>query len=650
MKGIAHRLTACATALAAAGAGAPALAQQKSAENAVTSADDAFGSSVGLESTGIYSENSARGFSPIGAGNSRLDGIYFDPVSLVTLRMKASQAMRVGYAALEYPFPAPTGIVDDRLRSSGEDFTAGLAWHRQQYGSYVTIADFQIPVLRDHLSIAAGLSQGNAEHVDGATGQNYSFAVKPVARFAGIEFSPFYSANYLRDNVVRPIVLANGATLPEVPRAHHYYGSRWAKGSFDNVNYGGTLKAKLTDRLSLRAGLFHSEILRRRNYTEILSVSDESGLARHFLIADPRQRLHSLSGEAQLAWALGGASGRHRLIVGFRGRDRVTQSGGSDTRDFGTVLLGEPDTETMPEFRFTPVNRGSVKQTAWLLGYLGRIEGLGQLNLGLQRGSFHGVARGASGTTRTRENAWLYNASIGVDLSRAVMLYGGTQRGLEDSGAAPESAANRNEQMPPARSTQYEAGLRWKLPHTQLVLSAFEITKPYFSFGAGRVYTRLGTVRHRGLEASFSGHLIDNRLSLLVGAQLMQAHVTGPGRDAGLVGKHPVATRGVRVRMDSNYRTDLWGGFTPTLSVNYRGAAAAGAAPLPALGGRQLKLPSRVSLDIGFRQPLKLGRYPATIRGKIQDVLDQKEWIALASNTLQMADRRRMSLDFLIDF
>ena len=59
----------------------PGLAHaQRANENAVASADDAFGSSVGLEQTGIYSEQDTRGFSPSKAGNARIDGIYYDPV------------------------------------------------------------------------------------------------------------------------------------------------------------------------------------------------------------------------------------------------------------------------------------------------------------------------------------------------------------------------------------------------------------------------------------------------------------------------------------------------------------------------------------------------------------------------------------------
>ena len=117
-----------ATALAL--APAPALAQ-RTAENAVTSSDDAFGTQVGLESTGIYTENDTRGFSPLKAGNYRLDGIYFDPVAIVTPRLKTSTAIRVGHAALDYPFPAPTGVVDAKVKTLTGEWIASPAFTRR---------------------------------------------------------------------------------------------------------------------------------------------------------------------------------------------------------------------------------------------------------------------------------------------------------------------------------------------------------------------------------------------------------------------------------------------------------------------------------------------------------------------------------------
>lgn len=52
----------------------------------MTSADDAFGTAVGLQNVGLYSETDARGFNPQQAGNLRIEGLYFDQQTWVTSR------------------------------------------------------------------------------------------------------------------------------------------------------------------------------------------------------------------------------------------------------------------------------------------------------------------------------------------------------------------------------------------------------------------------------------------------------------------------------------------------------------------------------------------------------------------------------------
>jgi iron complex outermembrane recepter protein len=69
----------------------------------VTSAADAFGSSVGNERVGIYNAFSARGFSPVQAGNVRLEGLYFDLQTGFSNRLISGINMRVGISAQGYP-------------------------------------------------------------------------------------------------------------------------------------------------------------------------------------------------------------------------------------------------------------------------------------------------------------------------------------------------------------------------------------------------------------------------------------------------------------------------------------------------------------------------------------------------------------------
>ena len=87
-------------------------AAQRANENAVTTADDAFGTRVGNDDVGLYDSRNARGFDPQQAGNMRLEGMYFDQQATFGSRLQRTQSIRVGLTAQSYPFPAPTGIAN----------------------------------------------------------------------------------------------------------------------------------------------------------------------------------------------------------------------------------------------------------------------------------------------------------------------------------------------------------------------------------------------------------------------------------------------------------------------------------------------------------------------------------------------------------
>ncbi|HKQ15901.1 MAG TPA: hypothetical protein VJT80_20855 [Steroidobacteraceae bacterium] len=61
------------------------------------SADDAFGTSVGNESIGLYQPFEVRGFSAVDAGNVRLDGLYFDRQADPITLLVPSSTMRLSF-------------------------------------------------------------------------------------------------------------------------------------------------------------------------------------------------------------------------------------------------------------------------------------------------------------------------------------------------------------------------------------------------------------------------------------------------------------------------------------------------------------------------------------------------------------------------
>ena len=623
---------------------------QRAGENPVASADDAFGSSVGLESTGIYSDRDTRGFSPIDAGNARIDGVYYDPVGNLSGRLRQGTAIRVGFTAEDYPFNAPTGIADYRFRGFPDILGLSASYYLAPYGGDITDTDLRLPVIPGKLGITGGIAHASLPQTDGSRNTSYGVALRPILRLDGLEFAPFVSWAEFYTEYTRPLAVVSAAQLPKLPKKRRYLGEDWAQGHQTALHLGGTLKAAISPALSVRAGLFRSAAPRQSRFTEIFVMQGTTPLATHLLYADPRQDLHSTSGEALVSLKLGGGRWSHRLIAGFRARDRHSESGGSDIRNFGTERYGDKDPEDRPVFRFGPVNQGRVRQSSVMLGYLGRIEGLGHINLGIQKARYTGRQRdGRSGlVTTSRDAPWLYNAVLTWDVTSVVSAYAGTESGLEDSGVAPESALNRAEQLSATRTRQFEGGLRWKIGKMQAVVSAFEITKAYFSYDAQRRFVRLGTVRHRGVEGSVSGRL-GKRLSLVAGAVAMQPRVSGPGVDARVLGRRPTGTPDIHVKLDANYRTDLLNGITATASVNYVSRRAVTSAPVVG-GTRQLMLKGTATVDLGFREQFEIGSTPASVRVLLLNAFDAKAWKVAAANTLYPDERRRFSLTVTADF
>src|SRR3954467_14638295 len=89
--------------IAAGSVAVPAWAQ-RAGENAVTSAADAFGTSVGNEQIGLYSPDEVRGFSPGAAGNIRIDGLYLGGLFIGNPRLLAGKAGKGAVTAQGCPF------------------------------------------------------------------------------------------------------------------------------------------------------------------------------------------------------------------------------------------------------------------------------------------------------------------------------------------------------------------------------------------------------------------------------------------------------------------------------------------------------------------------------------------------------------------
>lgn len=644
-----HRHHAVLLALATACVCAPGAAlAQRAGDSAAAKAEDAFGVSVGQETVGIYTDSDVRGFNPQKAGNTRIDEVYFDQLTMFVQRARASYAIRVGFAALNDPAPAPSGIVAYRARHPGKVFKATAALSLMGFGGKFAEFDAEIP-LGEHLSLGAGISAGRPHFVDGAKAENYAFGLIPLMRFGDVELKPMLSGFIQHNFPTRTLITTTGPFLPPMLTERRYLGQAWAGNRIENYNGGVILKAPLAEGLLFRGGIFQSRSDRKRNFTEIYRVRDPDGTAGHLVLADPRQNNYANSWEGFLSYRLGDQELSHTLNAGVRGRHRHIESGGSQSFAFGDVELGVPDPEPKPVFAFNPLNFGVLDQRNYSVGYIGALKGVGQVNLGVTRSVYSASTRGPGLQSASSAQLWLYNASVLVRPTRRLALYAGYVSGLEDSGAAPENAANRNQQLPATQTVQIDAGLQWSVAQMRLVASVFEMKKPYFSFDTANRFVELGDLTQRGVEVSASGNLTE-RLHMLAGAIMMDPVVSGAARDLGLIGPRPVGTPKLHGRVDLTYRTEIFGGLKFTAGMLHDSPRAASAVTYAQLDGRQLFVPAHTTFDIGARQNFKVGDTPMSYRFVINNILNERAWKVVSSNTFQLDDTRRYSLFLIADF
>lgn len=619
---------------------------QRAGDNAVTAAEDAFGATLGNESIGLYSSKQVRGFSPVDAGNVRMDGVYFDRQGTVPPALVEGSSIRVGLSALNYPFPAPTGIVDYRLKKAGDRRVLSLIGALNAYGAPALELDARLPIVDGRFGIAANVAWAREEYYDGADARYLRAAVVPRWRPSEqVEILPFWSISRGRDEEVAPVIVSAGNHLPPKVARRRHFGQSWADNEYDSRNYGVIAKARFGDNWALSGGVVRSVFEMPSGYAELFVGTTPDGLTRERVIADPRQRSASTSGELRLSRSFSDGPRLHVLHAALRGRDLHSRYGGSAPPiDYGWRRLGEAVPMPPPdEFAFGARTQDQVRQWTGGLAYEGRWRDVGELSLGIQRTRYEkhvdqpGLAR-----VSTRDDPWLPSATLTAYLSKRLALYAGHTRGLEESGVAPDDAANRNQALPAIRTRQTDAGLRWTLRNEmKLVAGVFDVRKPYFITDERNVYGPLGEVRHRGVELSLSGRPSDN-LSLVAGAVLMRPRVSGEAVRQGRVGERPIGQAERVLRTDLEYRPPRLPGWSFDLAMSHYGERVASRDGIN-------RVPAYTLADVGARYRFRLGKAPASLRLLVANVGDTYTWNIYGHNSFGLTDGRRYVVQLAVD-
>jgi iron complex outermembrane recepter protein len=613
---------------------------QHAADNPVVSADDGFGLTIGIESTGIYNPGSIRGFNPQVAGNVRIDGLYFDQQGGLTNRIIEGSTVRVGISEIGYAFPAPTGIVDYDLRHASNGApTASIIAEAGPFDIRSFSVDGSVPLVSKELQLPLGVSY----QIGGppSTGPNLGY----TARIANVGAAPQWQPNDrvtvrmfvdwqdITHSQTVPIIFSDGTALPpEISRG--YYGQRWAEAHTVTENYGATVDARLSSDWTLAAGLFHSLLDQPVSYADLYLDTLPTGLADHVIVGYPDQEVGSTSGEARLTGHFPYGTGFNDIVFSVRGRDTLAHYGGSDAVDEGEAYINEGTQLAAPVFVYGPTTRDSTKLWSVGVAYHGRWRRLVEYSVGLQNEHYDKtVAPPNLPTSHLTDDPWRLYGSAAAPLTHDLSAYTDYTQGFEDSGSAPNTAANPGAILPTTRTWQVDGGLRYRLtPKLSLIAGAFELNKPYFSLDTHNVDRALGEQRASGTEISLAGQ-ITSTLNVNLGAVVGEVHILGPNLAADGVGTNAVGQPHNQFLLNIDYGFPRWPAWSADLGVYHFGT-------VPGTVDNALWVSSVTTVNVGSRYRFSLLGAQSTLRVQVQNLTNAYIWnIGLNPGFVQFAPR-----------
>ncbi|HET9398188.1 MAG TPA: hypothetical protein VFO45_05155, partial [Sphingomicrobium sp.] len=371
---------------AAIGFATPAAAQ-RTGENAVTAADDAFGTSVGNETIGLYNSSEVRGFSPGAAGNIRIDGLYMGGIVIGNQRIQAGSNVRVGLTAQGYPFPAPTGIVELSLRPAGPDPALSGVLYAGQTQAGIDL-DGQYP-LSETLSVAGGISFNRyIDFPGGDYGDYIDLGIAPAWRpREGTEVRAYYGLQIAPKDVSTPFTFVEGTELPpHLP--NHLHGQKWA--AWKNRFYSMGLFGHTTfGDWRLSGGAFRHIVDSRRSFNTLYVNAQADGSARFLVNIHPPRMTENNAGEIRLSRSFEEGPRRHVIHWAVRGGTRTGDFGGESVVDLGPVTVGEvPPDFPEPDIEFGEETSDKARQFGGGITYHGRWQGIGEISVGVQKLSY----------------------------------------------------------------------------------------------------------------------------------------------------------------------------------------------------------------------------------------------------------------------
>jgi len=590
---------------------------QRSNENAVTAASDAFGTVVGTQTIGLYTPWNARGFSPTQAENLRIEGLFFDQqTSMSNPYLLSGTDMRVGIAAQAYAFPSPSGIADFTLRKPGDTALTSVVLIRGPLDGASAEIDSQFPLIEHTLS--AGIILAAVRGFD----YNYALtshrrALSLLVRFTptpNTEVLPFigYTHNYEREEL--PYVFADGVHPLPMFNEQHLPTQSWADFPWNQLTAGVITRFAFGSAWSLHAGLFRSTDENDRNFNDLFLGLMPDGLAAHVMDVGPGRIATSYSGDVRLTYWRRHGDHTRELTFAVRGRRVNRNYGGDAVQDLGTVSIYQSVVLPEPPLVFSTASLDEVRQFGVGITDIERWKDLASLSLGVLMTHYTRTLTTAQAAASQHTSVPLPTISFTVNPWRTITLYGSYTRGLEDSSIAPASAVNRGEPPPATPTWQVDGGARFVFgPSLQLLVGGFEVHKTYFGLDGADRYTSIGDITSQGIESSATWKPGPQGLTLVGGAVWLWPEVNREIPQLAASGTIPVGPVPGTINANLDYAPGIVLGWGASLQWTWLSARVE-------TSDDRYKLPPVGTLNVGVRYMFRAWARPCSVRLDVGDV------------------------------
>ncbi|GAB3466563.1 TonB-dependent siderophore receptor [Azotobacter salinestris] len=601
-----------------------------------------------IANPGWYSSPSIRGFVLDNTVNFRYNGQMMVNLQSTGLENKERVEVLKGLSALQTGFAGPGGLINYVTKRP----TAGPLTEINYYVNEFDNTRSHVDISRRTADGRFGLrlnavTEEERSYVRSVDGERRFFALAADALLTPDTILEFDVEYERREQNGQPFLSPDvNGKLPSGFDPRTFLGQRWARYPTEYTMVSGKLKHQFNDDWSFTLDGNWSKLRREQNMIWSLSDIQDNGDSTMFLYYSPDQEANPINARLTVNGRFDTGPLNHELAFGGM-MHRLKQRWGNGfwgeigkTNIYNPVSIADPSPDA-PDARLARrvEEDGIFLYDVISLGESWKLHLGGRYSMRNER-----TYNTGTGDRKDQYKEYVYTPSYALVYKPQsnVSLYVSYIEGLEQGRTAPAWTKNRNEQLSPLLSEQWEAGVKVELARgLNFDAALFRIEKPGQYINSDDVLVKDGEQRHQGLELSLTGKA-SPEWTIFASAMFLDARLMDGSEETDENRPSDVPAR--RFSAIAEY-SPLWlNGWTFTGSWTYNGARHV---------NEENTGESAESYDVfgfGTRYETQIGAAHTTLRLNLDNVFDKNYWSQAESSNLVAGAPRTASASVSVRF